>query len=132
VVVAAAVVDQVVRHARAEAPRECCGILVGAGDRIDDAVEARNVADRPATRFLIDPRDHLAALKAARTRGLDIVGFYHSHPRSAAEPSAADLSEASYPNHLFLIVGLGGPEADVRLYRFEAGNFLPLPFVTVA
>jgi desampylase len=128
----AGVIDAVVRHARAEAPRESCGILIGTDDRIEQAVEARNIADRPATRFLIDPRDHLAALKAARARGLDVVGFYHSHPRSAAEPSATDLSEASYPNHLFLIVGLGSPQADVRLFRFESGNFLPVPFVTLA
>jgi desampylase len=136
--VAPGVIAAVVRHARAEAPRECCGILVGAGDRIDEAVAARNIADRPATRFLIDPKDHLAALKAARRRGLDVVGFYHSHPRSPADPSATDLSEASYPNHLFLIVGLGGrgadvvDGADVRLFRFASGNFLPVPFVTVA
>lgn len=107
-------------------------MLVGAGDRVDEAVAARNIASRPATRFLIDPKDHLNALRDARQRGLDVVGFYHSHPRSDAAPSATDRAEASYPNHLFLIVGLGVEPPDVRLYRFTSGNFLPLPLVKSA
>jgi proteasome lid subunit RPN8/RPN11 len=127
-----AVIDAVLSHARAVAPDECCGMLVGAGDRIDAAVPARNVAERPASRFLIEPRDHLAALREARARGLDVIGFYHSHPRGDAVPSATDLAEASYPDHLFLIVGLGVEPPDVRLYRFAAGNFLPLRFVKSA
>jgi desampylase len=123
--------DAIVRHARSAAPAECCGMLVGDAADIAEAVSARNIADRPATRFLIDPADHLAALRAARQRGLDVVGFYHSHPRSDAAPSATDLAEASYPDHLFLIVGLGAAAPDIRLYRFDGGNFRPSPLVTV-
>lgn len=119
-------------HARAAAPDECCGILVGRGDRVDLAVAARNIAERRATRFLIDPADHLAALRDARSRGLDVVGFYHSHPRSGAAPSPTDRAEASYPNHLFLIVGLGVDPPEIRLYRFESGNFLPQTLVKSA
>lgn len=119
----------IVAHARAAAPQECCGILVGKGDRVEQAVAARNIASQPLTRFLIEPRDHLAALRESRRRGLDVVGFYHSHPRSGALPSETDLAEASYPDHLFLIVGLAPEPPDVRLYRYTSGNFLPLPLV---
>jgi proteasome lid subunit RPN8/RPN11 len=125
------VVEQVVSHARAASPNECCGILVGRGKRIDEAVAARNIAEQQASRFLIDPKDHFDTLRNARRRGLDVVGFYHSHPRSEAAPSATDLAEASYSNYYFLIVGLNAEPADVRLYEFTAGNFLPAPFVTV-
>ena len=137
VAIKVAALDAVVAHALAARPDECCGMLVGSSNRIDEAWRARNISDRPATRFLIDPADHFAALKDARRRGLDVVGFYHSHPRSSAEPSATDLSEASYPDHLFLIVGCGGGEANVRLFRFvgtgltSGGNFQPTPFVRV-
>jgi proteasome lid subunit RPN8/RPN11 len=124
-------IEAVVRHARDAAPDECCGILVGTHGDLDAAVAARNIADTPATRFLIDPRDHFDALRAARGRGADVLGFYHSHPRSDAAPSATDLAEATYADHFFLIVGLGSTPADVRLYRFSGGNFLPIPFVTV-
>ena len=126
------VVDRVVAHARQLAPDECCGLLIGDGDGVVDCAPARNIADRPAVRFLIDPKDHLHALRDARRRGLDIVGFYHSHPRSAAIPSDTDRAEANYPDHLFLIVGLADTTPDLRLYCFRDGNFLPTPFVTVA
>jgi proteasome lid subunit RPN8/RPN11 len=125
------VVDRVVAHARRIAPDECCGILIGDGQDVLDAAPARNIADRPAVRFLVDPKDHLDSLRAARQRGLDVVGFYHSHPRSAAVPSETDLAEANYPDHLFLIVSLEGARPDLRLYCFRDGNFLPTPFVTV-
>jgi proteasome lid subunit RPN8/RPN11 len=124
-------VDRIVAHARGLAPDECCGVLIGNADQVFDAVPARNIADRPAVRFLIDPKDHLAALKDARRRGLDVVGFYHSHPRSPAIPSATDLAEANYPQHLFLIVSLEDATPDLQLYWFLDGNFLSAPFVTV-
>ena len=117
-----AVRDAVVAHARDAAPAECCGLLVGSPSVIMSAVPARNLADSPS-RFLIDPQDHIRARRIARAAGLDVVGFYHSHPRSAPEPSPADVAEASYPNHLYLIVGLAGEAADVRLYRFTGESF---------
>ncbi len=126
------VVDRVVAHARRLAPDECCGVLIGDGQDVLDALPARNIADKPTVRFLIDPKDHLDALRGARRRGLDIVGFYHSHPRSPAVPSDTDLAEANYPHHLFLIVSLKHPQPDLQLYCFLDGNFLPAPFVTVA
>ena len=118
-----------VAHAREAAPDECCGLLLGCGGEIVEAVRARNAADDPARRFLIDPADHFAALRAARERGLDVVGFYHSHPASPAEPSARDLAEFSYPGHLYLIVSLEAEPADVRLFRFTAGKFQRLSLV---
>jgi proteasome lid subunit RPN8/RPN11 len=124
------VLDAVVAHARVEAPRECCGLLVGHGSSVSEAVAARNIADRP-NRFLVDPQDHVKTLRASRQRGLEVLGFYHSHPRTAAAPSARDREEASYPDHLYLIVSLAGGSADVRLFRLVDGNFLEVGFVTV-
>jgi hypothetical protein len=80
------VLDEVVAHARAEAPRECCGLLIGRAGEIERAFPARN-ARRGTTRYLIDPRDHFAAIKAAREAGAGVVGYYHSHPSTAPQPS---------------------------------------------
>ena len=124
------VLDAVVAHARAEAPRECCGLLVSRGPSIIEAVAARNLAES-ATRFLVDPRDHIDALRSARRRGLEIAGFYHSHPHSAAVPSPTDRDEASYAGHLYFIVSLAAAVPDMRLFRLVDGNFLELRFVTV-
>ncbi len=118
-------------HAREAAPAECCGLLLGRGDEIVDAVRARNVADDPTTRFLIDPADHFAAVRSARERGLEVVGFYHSHPVSAAEPSVHDIAEFSYPDHFYAIVSLRTEPAEIRLFRFRDGNFRVIALVTV-
>jgi proteasome lid subunit RPN8/RPN11 len=124
--------DAVVAHAREAAPDECCGLLLGGDAEIVEALRARNIADAPASRFLIDPVDHFNALRTARARSLEIVGFYHSHPRSAAEPSARDQAEFDYPGHLYAIVSLQREPAEVRLYRFTSGKFQPVSFVTVS
>ena len=121
----------VVAHARAAAPNECCGLLLGLGEDIVEAVRARNIADDPAKRFLIDPADHIAGRRDARQRGLDVVGFYHSHPASPPEPSARDLAEFTYPGHLYAIVSLRAEPAEVSLFRFDEGNFRRVSFVTV-
>jgi desampylase len=124
--------DAVVAHARDAAPDECCGLLLGRDGEIVEAVRARNIAADPLTRFLIDPVDHFAAIRAARARALDVVGFYHSHPRSAPEPSSRDVAEFAYPDHLYVIVSLRTEPAELRLFRFASGNFQPVSFVTVA
>lgn len=113
-------------HAESAKPRECCGVLVGCADEILQAIAARNLADDP-DRYLLDPADHIAIRRNARAAGLAVVGFYHSHPHSAARPSATDQAEATYPDHWYLIVGVDG----VRLFRLTAGNFAEAPFVTV-
>lgn len=125
------VVDRIVAHARAAAPDECCGMLIGGAHGVESSASARNIADPPRTRFLIDPKDHLDALRAARRRGLDVIGFYHSHPHSAAVPSATDIAEADYPDSLHLIVGLGSEPPDVRVYRLASGAFQAVPVVVV-
>jgi proteasome lid subunit RPN8/RPN11 len=127
VIVRRGALDVVVSHARETVPAECCGVLLGAPEVIVDARPARNLATNP-NRFLIDPKDHIDARREARAHGLDVVGFYHSHPRSAAVPSPTDFAEASYPEHLYLIVGLASEQPEIRLYRLTGGAFLELTF----
>jgi proteasome lid subunit RPN8/RPN11 len=119
------VVEDMLAHARDEAPRECCGLLTGTGDTIVRSVRARNLETRP-TRYLIDPEDHFAAIRAARAQGLEVVGAYHSHPSSAPVPSPSDIAEAdSGADFLYVIVSLVNDE--VRAYRMADGNFVSIP-----
>jgi proteasome lid subunit RPN8/RPN11 len=115
--------DDIVAHAREDAPAECCGLLVGAGESVTESVRTRNLSANP-NRFEIDPADHIRVRRECRARGVDVLGFYHSHPRSAAVPSASDLVEARYPNHLYLIVSVRSDRAEVRVYRLENDGFL--------
>ena len=106
-------------------------MLIGRADEIVEAVRAPNLSDDP-NRYSLDPKAHLDARRAARGRGLEVVGFYHSHPHSEPEPSIADLAEATYPGYLYLIVRPLPEGAELRLFRFERGAFLELGFVTAA
>lgn len=121
-----AALDSVIAHARAEAPAECCGMLIGRGAAIDEAVRANNIAAGPA-RFCIDPKDHIDARRDARARGLEVLGFYHSHPHSPAWPSETDVAEAAYPDAVHLIVSLAGGVAAANLFRIEASAAVAVP-----
>lgn len=111
--------DSIVRHARASAPRECCGLLVGrpAADHVVDVWPARNDAAGDS-RFLVNAEDHFAAIHSARARDLEIIGAYHSHPRSPATPSPTDQAEAGLGPWLHVIASLASDPPEVRAYRY--------------
>jgi proteasome lid subunit RPN8/RPN11 len=127
--VAAQVRADVIAHAREEAPLECCGLLVGRNEWIEESIRARNLASRPATRYLLDPAAHIAANRQVRGTGRAVVGFYHSHPGSAVTPSQTDREEACYPALLWMIVSLAGEEAEIGLYRIEDGQATRIPMI---
>ncbi len=116
----AEVLSSVRAHALRELPNECCGLLVGTGDVIDEAVPAPNVLSS-ASRYRLDPRVHLETNRRLRGTPRAIVGAYHSHPRSPAVPSPRDLAEAHYPEFVWLIVSLETAAARSRAYRIVGG-----------
>ena len=128
VMIAASALEAIVVHARRERPAECCGVLVGAGLTVSEAVATRNRAASP-TRFLIDPKDHIDARREARRKRLDVVGFYHSHPHSGPQPSETDCAEAGYRDHLYLIVSLAAEPPSARLFRLDNDGFVEVAFV---
>lgn len=97
-------------RARHAFPAECCGLLIGRADagavRVVRVEPCANEAADPLGRFTISPEALLAAYRSARDRGEQVVGTYHSHPRGAAVPSAADR-ESAWPGASYLIVGMG-------------------------
>jgi proteasome lid subunit RPN8/RPN11 len=126
--IAPAAVEAIVAHARDAAPLECCGLLVGEGSAIRVAVRARNLAPDP-NRFLVDPKDHIDARREARRRHLAVLGFYHSHPRSAPIPSPTDLDEADYPDHLHAIVSLASDPPALRAFEIRDRSASPVRLV---
>jgi desampylase len=121
----------VIEHARAEHPRECCGLLIGAGDMVIEAVPTANAADDPLRRFEIPPIEHIRQLRRCRdlTRETgqrhEVVGAYHSHPHSAPEPSPTDVAQA-FVEFLYVIAGPAGTgEIAAKGYRLtESGMTL--------
>lgn len=94
-------------RAAAEPTREVCGLLLGAPDRVDDAVPARNVAPDPARSFEIDPAMLLKTHRDARGAGTRVIGHYHSHPDGIPRPSRRDAARAVENGQLWLIVAGG-------------------------
>jgi len=120
------VIVEMIAHAHKEAPRECCGLLIGKGDEVDYSVRATNLEPR-ATRYLIDPEDHFAAIRAARAKGREVIGAYHSHPASAPVPSPTDIAEA-HSGSDFVYVIVSPVNDEVRAYQYRDGDFVFLPF----
>jgi [CysO sulfur-carrier protein]-S-L-cysteine hydrolase len=116
-------------HARTEAPRECCGLLVGHGDVIDEYIRTDNIK-ASEVEYEIDPAQHFAAIKRTRQMGRTILGGYHSHPRSPAAPSPTDLARA-YTEFLYVIVSLREAVPDIRAYRLIDGRFASVPFTAL-
>jgi len=119
----AAVRDAIVRHARLEAPRECCGFLIGRRGRVQFALPTKNVARQPTVRYEIDSWEHVRLRRWLRRfqPPLEILGVYHSHPNGKAFPSEADRAEANYPRWLFVIAGGPGRRTVVRSFRIVRG-----------
>jgi proteasome lid subunit RPN8/RPN11 len=93
-------------HGRDAFPHECCGALLGRDRRVTDAFALPNTtAEGPRRRFLVRPGDYRVAEKRARDTGLDLLGFYHSHPDHPAKPSAFDLDHA-WPSFSYVIVSV--------------------------
>lgn len=101
-----AIFEQILGAVAAAPDEEVCGLLLGREGRIEQAMPAANVCDDKKHRFELDPAALIAAHRAARSGGLEIIGHYHSHPGGRPEPSAID-AEMSRPGQYWLIVADG-------------------------
>ena len=113
-----AAVKEIKKHALDDLPMECCGLLIGTSKIIERAVPAENIL-ASESRYLVNPADHFTALRVARSKGLSVIGAYHSHPKGPAGPSSIDLREASYKEFLYVIVFPGVDEVSTQLNGFR-------------
>jgi len=113
-----ALLDEVIAHARAEAPNECCGLIAGRDGVATSVRPVRNIHASPL-RFEMDHMEQYRATTEIEDAGLDLAAIYHSHTRSAPEPSETDINLAFYPDSLYVIVGLAGAEPDVRAWEIR-------------
>src|SRR5258708_32010655 len=104
-----AAVDLAIRaHGQETYPHECCGALVGSGDRVAEIVALPNTTEEGAgRRFLVRPSDYRLAEQRAAELGGELLGFYHSHPDHPARPSQYDLDHA-WPTFAYIIVSVVG------------------------
>ena len=118
---------QIREHGKRDYPYECCGLLIG---RFEDSgpkvvVETYPISnareeETKRNRFLILPEELRLGERHARATGLDVIGFYHSHPDDRAVPSQYDLNHA-WPSYSYIVVSvLEGRPAELRSWEMEA------------
>ena len=121
--------ERIRAHGAEAYPHECCGALLGRDSEATDQSVMREVLallplvnrrdDSPRNRFAVTAEDVLEAEKAARKHGLDVVGWYHSHPDHPARPSQFDREHA-WPWYSYIIVSvMSGQPADMTSWRLN-------------
>jgi proteasome lid subunit RPN8/RPN11 len=106
--------EEIVAHAREEAPNECCGYARIDDGRIGEVVRAENIRH---SQFGFEfGFEDLSAMNDLDEQGVP-VAVYHSHPRVAPRPSQQDINVVQYPHWLYLIVSLQGDEPEIRAWR---------------
>lgn len=110
----------IVAHARSGKPEEVCGIVRGRGSVAFEAIPAANVADERIENYTVDPQTLLRQFEF-EDAGEEMMGIYHSHPVSPAEPSATDAWNAHYPDAVYFICSLEFDDAPViRAWLLES------------
>ena len=120
-------IDEIVAHAREEAPNECCGIVASSDGAAVKVFRATNAEASPV-RYSLDPREQYEITKEIETRGWELGAIYHSHTRSPAYPSQTDVNLAFYPDALYVIVSLAGENApDLRAFKIAGEQIEEVP-----
>lgn len=115
------------RHGEETYPHECCGVLLGHFDKgsrtVTKTVRCRNTrSDSPHNRYHIAPQELVRIQRQARESGLEIVGFYHSHPDHPARWSQTDLAEAHWIGCSYVITSVEKGSAKITNSFLLAGD----------
>ena len=121
--------DEVVAHAREDAPNECCGMIAAQDGRATRVYRATNTEASPL-RFNIDGAEILRVNDEIERAGWDLGAIYHSHTRSEPYPSQTDITFALvdgrgdqwWPGTLWVIVGVAGADPEIRAYDIRPGG----------
>jgi proteasome lid subunit RPN8/RPN11 len=115
------------QHGEETYPHECCGVLLGHagedGRTVIKTVRCGNTrSDSPHNRYHIAPQELVRVQRQAREAGLEIVGFYHSHPDHPAHWSTTDLAEAHWIGCSYVITSVDHGHANITNSFFLAGE----------
>lgn len=119
--------DRIAADAERTPNVEICGLLAGRGARCTAAYPVRNVSPQAATAFFMDPQEQLNAMAAIEASGEEILGIYHSHPRTDAWPSERDIAGAAYPGVACVIISLkNSPGTELAAFAIANGECVPI------
>lgn len=105
---------------------EVCALLGGRGNRLISVYPVRNIAADPATGFLLEAEGQIKAMRQMRTAGESMRAIFHSHPATAAVPSATDRQLAAYPAVYYLVLSLSTRTPVLGAYYYDGRDFTPV------
>lgn len=113
--------ETIFAHAKEAAPAECCGLIsCTEGQEAKTIYRLQNVASNSNVSYEAAPEDLFAAQRLMRERGEELLGIYHSHPRAAEPvPSETDVRLAYYPQAVYFIIGLAGPQPVMHAFSIS-------------
>jgi len=100
------IVNQLLTHAQSSPEQEICGLIAARNGIAHKVYRITNTADQPQQLFAMEPEQQIDAMRSMREAGEELFAIYHSHPHSPAQPSQTDISQAAYPEALYLIISL--------------------------
>ena len=115
------VYEELLAHAREEAPNECCGLIGGSDAQAQTVYRARNAEASPL-RYNLDPQDQFRIMTQMEERGEELAAIYHSHTASPAYPSQTDINLAAYPDAIYVILSLAEGEEPLRGFTISDGK----------
>ena len=118
------IIDEMVHHGRTEAPLEACGYLAAKDGIVCKCIAMKNI-DASPVHYAMDPTEQFAAVRVCREAGLTIRGVYHSHPETAAYPSAEDIKLAYDPSISYVIISLAKATPSIQSYIIRHAEALP-------
>jgi proteasome lid subunit RPN8/RPN11 len=119
--IAKQLLEEIIDHARSEAPVECCGMIASRDGAAVRVYRATNAAASPL-RYEIDGAEQYRIQMEIEEASLDLGAIYHSHTRTEPYPSQTDINLAFYPDAVYVIVGVAGERPDVRGYEIRDGR----------
>jgi proteasome lid subunit RPN8/RPN11 len=115
-------IDEMLAHAREEAPNECCGIIAGREGQAVKLFQGQNAEASPY-RYDIDPQDLFRIHRECDEKGWEFLAIYHSHTASEAYPSPTDVRLAFWPEAYYVLVSIQDPQSPaVRAFRIVDGQ----------
>ncbi len=114
--------DEIIAHARQDAPRECCGIIAAQQGALVELYRMRNIYEG-VDFYEVDPMELYRLYHAFEETGRDVGVIYHSHPVSPPFPSARDIEHAGWIDPVYIICSLQNPaQPELRAFRIVEGT----------
>jgi [CysO sulfur-carrier protein]-S-L-cysteine hydrolase len=114
-------------HVRRLAPEEACGLLAGAPGQVERVYLIENIRHSPYDYFM-DPDQQVRAMLEIDAGGWAVNGIFHSHPAGPPVPSPSDITQAYYPDAVYVIwARAGGPAWSMRGFEIDAGRARDVP-----